>query len=91
MTANEARAEEAIKRLLDEWLLVGLVRAGAERFVRKALAEDKPDIERLRTWILLRLQRRVWAPPSEWMAPNPENLPLRASPVCWAVYAGYKQ
>ena len=37
--------------VLDEWLLLGIVRAGAERFIRKLMADEREEVQRLRKWV----------------------------------------
>jgi len=49
----------ALDRVLDEWCVTGMHRAGAQSFIKKKIIEGE-ECARVRQWMLLRMNKRVW-------------------------------
>eukprot|EP00405_Crypthecodinium_cohnii_P037908 CAMPEP_0206546752 /NCGR_PEP_ID=MMETSP0325_2-20121206/12905_1 /ASSEMBLY_ACC=CAM_ASM_000347 /TAXON_ID=2866 /ORGANISM="Crypthecodinium cohnii, Strain Seligo" /LENGTH=341 /DNA_ID=CAMNT_0054045961 /DNA_START=32 /DNA_END=1054 /DNA_ORIENTATION=+ len=80
----EARIHKALDRVLDEWLVTGIHRAAAQKFVKDKICAEagKEDCLRVRQWLLLRMNGKVWDHGQALMCKSPDNIPeLRALPV----------
>lgn len=79
----EDRVLSAVEKVLDEWFVFGLHRAAARKFIQeKVCRADSEDCLRLRKWLLLRMNGRVWEHGQRLMCRASENIPdLRSSPV----------
>ncbi len=72
-----------VERVLDEYCLSRLAKAAARKWVRQLADPSNEQLERLRLWLLMRVNGRLRAPPlSQWQSGCPEILEgLRAQPV----------
>jgi len=76
----------ALDRVLDEWLLTGILRAGAQKFIRDKIVgcsgTDKDTCVRVRQWLLLRMNKKVWQHGVPHMGLSPDTIPgVRTIPV----------
>lgn len=66
----------AVDRVLDEWLVTDLHRAAAKRFIQTRVANaDDPACSRVRQWLMLRINGKVWEHGLPFMCHTPENIP----------------
>ncbi|CAE7944159.1 E3 ubiquitin-protein ligase RING1-like [Symbiodinium microadriaticum] len=82
-STSAARVLSAVEKVLDEWLVTGLHRAGAKKFIQdKICKENDEECKRVRQWLLLRMNGRIWEHGMALMCRSPDNVPgLRSSPV----------
>mmetsp|Transcript_9164 Transcript_9164/g.14957 ORF Transcript_9164/g.14957 Transcript_9164/m.14957 type:complete len:386 (-) Transcript_9164:54-1211(-) len=83
LTPEQQKVFGALDKVLDEWMMTGLPRAGAKNFIRKRIANaDDATCARVRKWMLLRMNGRLWDHGMHLMCRTPENIPdLRGIPV----------
>lgn len=79
-TPEQKKVFKALDKVLDEWLMKGLPRAGAQKFIRVKVANgDDESCARVRRWMLLRMNGKLWMHGVPLMCHTPENIPdLRA-------------
>jgi len=83
-TCEESRVVSAVDRLLDEWYVTGISRFAAKKFIKDKIADkDASDCERLRHWVLLRMNGRVWDHKIPMMCRTAENIPGLRSCHVW--------
>eukprot|EP00931_Biecheleriopsis_adriatica_P060910 TRINITY_DN36595_c0_g1_i1.p1 TRINITY_DN36595_c0_g1~~TRINITY_DN36595_c0_g1_i1.p1 ORF type:complete len:384 (+),score=71.69 TRINITY_DN36595_c0_g1_i1:174-1154(+) len=70
-------------RVLDEWFVTGIHRAGAKKFIQdKICKQDDEECRRVRQWLLLRMNGRFWNHGIPMMCRTAENVPnLRSQPI----------
>lgn len=80
---SAARVLTAVEKVLDEWLVTGLHRAGARKFIQDKICKgDAEECQHVRQWLLLRMNGRVWEHGIPLMCRSAENVPgLRSMPV----------
>jgi aspartate beta-hydroxylase len=83
LSPEQKKVFGALEKVLDEWYMTGLPRAGAKSFIRKRIADgDDKTVARVRKWMLLRMNGRLWDHGMHLMCRTPENIPdLRGIPV----------
>lgn len=65
-----------MNKVLDEWLMRGLPRAAAQKFIREKIANgDDESCARVRRWMLLRMNGKLWDHGLPLMCRTPENIP----------------
>jgi len=75
-TPEQKRVLRALDKVLDEWLMKGLPRAGAQKFIRDKVANgDDESVSRVRRWMILRMNGKVWEHGLPLMCHTPENIP----------------
>eukprot|EP00747_Dinoflagellata_sp_TGD_P168270 gnl/TRDRNA2_/TRDRNA2_194250_c0_seq1.p1 gnl/TRDRNA2_/TRDRNA2_194250_c0~~gnl/TRDRNA2_/TRDRNA2_194250_c0_seq1.p1 ORF type:complete len:451 (+),score=88.74 gnl/TRDRNA2_/TRDRNA2_194250_c0_seq1:152-1504(+) len=74
---------KALDKVLDEWLVTGMHRAGAKKFIRDRIANGDPESSRVRQWLLLRMNGKVWDHQQPMMCRTPENVPGLRSFHVW--------
>lgn len=79
----EERIVAALDRVLDEWFVTGIHRAGARKFIRDRVASEDAECKRLRQWLLLRMNGRVWDHGLPLRCRVPENVPGLRSHHVW--------
>mmetsp|Transcript_58696 Transcript_58696/g.191416 ORF Transcript_58696/g.191416 Transcript_58696/m.191416 type:complete len:371 (-) Transcript_58696:32-1144(-) len=81
----EERVFAALERVLDEWLVTGMHRAGARKFVKDKICAQagEEDCRRARQWLLLRMNGKVWEHGQPLMCRAPENVPGLRSFHVW--------
>jgi len=78
---TEERVLSAVDKVLDEWFVVGIHRIGAQKYIRERICGQAGEIDckRVRQWLLLRMNGKVWNHQHAQMCRTPENIPnLRA-------------
>lgn len=92
MTGSEAAAAEgavagdeeasdrvwaSVDKVLDEWFVTGMHRAGAQKFIKDRICAEKGavDCARVRKWLLLRMNKRTWDHGHPLMCRTAENVP----------------
>jgi len=76
--------ETKIDKVLDDWFVLGIHRAGAKKFIQDRIANpDDAECSRLRQWWLLQLNGRVWAHGLPLMCHASENVPGLRSHHIW--------
>jgi len=71
----------AVDKVLDQWLVTGIHRAGAKKFIKDKICAQSgvEDCLRVRQWLLLRMNNKLWEHGHPMMCSTPENVPsLRA-------------
>jgi len=72
----EDRVLSALDGVLDEWFVTGIHKAGAKKFIKDRIANSGDDqCSRLRQWLLLRMNGRVWNHGQPFMCRTAENIP----------------
>mmetsp|Transcript_14522 Transcript_14522/g.43334 ORF Transcript_14522/g.43334 Transcript_14522/m.43334 type:complete len:351 (+) Transcript_14522:17-1069(+) len=79
----EERVLAALDRVLDEWFVTGIHRAGARKFVKDRVATADAECQRLRQWLLLRMNGRIWEHHMPLRCRVPENVPGLRSHHIW--------
>jgi len=74
----------AVDRVLDEWFVTGIHRAGAKKFIKDKVASDGEACSRLRRWLLLRMNGRTWDHGQPLMCRTAENVPGLRSRHVWS-------
>ncbi|CAJ1381356.1 unnamed protein product [Effrenium voratum] len=79
----ETRVLRAVDKVLDEWFVTGLHRAGAKKFIQEKICKgNNEECLRARQWLLLRMNGRIWEHGIPLMCRSAENVPgLRSLPV----------
>ena len=79
----EKRILEATEKVLDEWFVTGITRWGLQKFIKEKIADaENTKVARVRKWLLLRMNAKMWQHKIERMVVCPENIPdLRSYPV----------
>mmetsp|Transcript_22738 Transcript_22738/g.53054 ORF Transcript_22738/g.53054 Transcript_22738/m.53054 type:complete len:355 (+) Transcript_22738:121-1185(+) len=81
----ESQVVSAVDRVLDEWLVTGISRAAAKKFIRDKVGNrDATDCDRVRQWMLLRMNGKVWNHGYKDMVYAPENVPGLRSHHVWS-------
>mmetsp|Transcript_20762 Transcript_20762/g.37798 ORF Transcript_20762/g.37798 Transcript_20762/m.37798 type:complete len:351 (-) Transcript_20762:7-1059(-) len=80
---SERQVLDAVDKVLDEWFVTGMVRAGAKKFIRDKIGNrNNAECDRVRQWLLLRMNGKVWNHGQTNMVYCAENIPaLRSMPV----------
>eukprot|EP00933_Yihiella_yeosuensis_P028386 TRINITY_DN22193_c0_g1_i2.p1 TRINITY_DN22193_c0_g1~~TRINITY_DN22193_c0_g1_i2.p1 ORF type:complete len:260 (-),score=46.31 TRINITY_DN22193_c0_g1_i2:537-1316(-) len=86
--SSEAQAEKrvmkAMERVLDEWFVTGITRAGAMKFIQDKICKgDVEECRRVRQWLLLRMNGRTWDHGIDMMCRTAENVPGLGSFHVW--------
>ncbi|KAL1525974.1 hypothetical protein AB1Y20_020800 [Prymnesium parvum] len=82
-TEHEVEVWKKVNGVWDEYCLSPLVRIAAQKWVRQMADPQNKELERLRGWLLLKLNGKTRAPPpSQWQRGCPEILAgLRGMPL----------
>lgn len=72
-----------MERVLDDYFVVGLHRAGAKKFIKDRIGNpDDEECARIRRWFMLRMNGKVWEHGMPLRCRAPDNVPeLRSHPV----------
>lgn len=83
-SAAEDRIRAAVDRVLDEWFVTGIHRAGAKKFIKDRVANSEDEeCRRLRGWWVLRMNGRVWEHGMPLRCRTAENVPGLRSHEVW--------
>lgn len=83
-TAGGSRVLTAVDRVLDDWFVSGIHRVAAKKFIKDRVANvDDAECQRLRQWMVLRINGRVWNHGQALMCRTAENIPGLRSFHVW--------
>lgn len=85
VTPEQRKVLKALDKVLDEWLMTGLPRVAASRFIKTKVANgDDRSCDRVRKWMLLRMNGKIWQHGLPLMVPTADNIPDLRSMHVWS-------
>eukprot|EP00928_Gymnodinium_smaydae_P064390 TRINITY_DN47727_c0_g1_i1.p1 TRINITY_DN47727_c0_g1~~TRINITY_DN47727_c0_g1_i1.p1 ORF type:complete len:443 (-),score=97.67 TRINITY_DN47727_c0_g1_i1:277-1524(-) len=80
----EAKVLKAVDRVLDDWFVTSLHRAALKKFIKDKVCAGSSDCDRVRQWLMLRINNKIWDHGQPMMCRVPDNVPGLRSMEVWS-------